>query len=182
MGGRPDAGVQARGDLRPGDAPAPAGRPAEPAREDPGDEARPRRDRGLHRRGQEHQRHADLLAAALPRGSRVVHPRARAARRGGRGSDEGRVGRELLRLASRHRGGQAPRRDRRPRRPEGEARHRERAPRVRALQGSVLRRALGGAGREGRNEAALPVGLHFGQEPGLPRRHVRRGADRARHR
>ena len=57
------------------------GRQAEPVREDPGDRARPRRDRGLHREGQVDQRDADLLARAL-RGRRGgVHPRARAPRR-----------------------------------------------------------------------------------------------------
>ena len=56
-------------------------RQAEPLREDPGDEAGPRRDRGLHRARQEHQRDADLLAAALRGGRRGVPARARAARR-----------------------------------------------------------------------------------------------------
>ena len=74
----------------------------------------PRRDRGLHRPREEHQRHADLLAAALPRGRRGVPPRARAARRRRRRPVDGALGRELLRLARRHRGRQAPRGDRRP--------------------------------------------------------------------
>ena len=65
VGGRPDARVRPRGDVRRGDAPARVARQAEPLREDPGDEARPRRDRGLHRAREEHQRDADLLAPAL---------------------------------------------------------------------------------------------------------------------
>ena len=80
----------------------------------PATAARPRRDRGLHRQGQVDQRDADLLARALRGGRRGLRPRARAARRGRRRPDEGRVGRELLRLARRHRGRPAARRDRRP--------------------------------------------------------------------
>ena len=49
---------------------------------------------------------------ALRRGRRGVHPRARAARRVGRRPATRRVGRVVLRLARRHRGRQAPRRDR----------------------------------------------------------------------
>ena len=41
--------------------------------------------------------------------------------------------------------------------------------------------AVAGAGRCGRAPAAAALGLHLHQEPGLPRRHLRRGADRARH-
>ena len=62
VGGRPDARVRPRGDVRRGDAAPRVARPAEPLREDPGDEAGPRRDRGLRRARQEHQRHAHLLA------------------------------------------------------------------------------------------------------------------------
>ena len=71
-------------DVRRGPAAPRVGRPAEPLREDPGDEAGPRRDRGHDRRGQEHQRDADLLAAALRGGRRGLPARARAARRLGR--------------------------------------------------------------------------------------------------
>ena len=112
--GRPDARLRPRGDLRAGDPAARGGRPAEPVRQDPGDRARARRDRGLHREGQVDQRDADLLARALRGRRRGVHPGARAARRGRRRPGEGRVGRELLRLARRHGGGPAARGDRRP--------------------------------------------------------------------
>ena len=89
------------------------------------------------------------------------------------------LGRELLRLARRHRGGQAARRDRRPRRAEGQARRREREARVPELEGGLLRRALGGARGEGRVEAVVPLGVDVDEEPGVPRRALRRGADRA---
>ena len=97
-----------------------------------------------------------------------------------RGGDprEGRVGRELLRLPRRHRDGSAAGRARRPRRPQGQARDREREARLPALPGDLRRRALGVPRLEGRDAAALPLGLDLDEEPGLPRRHVRRGADR----
>ena len=43
-------------------------------------------------------------------------------------------------------------------------------------------RALGVPGRQGRDAAALPLGLDLDEEPGLPRRPLRRGADRPRYR
>ena len=82
--GRPRARLRARGDVRGGDALPRVGRQAEPLRQDPGDEAGARGDRGLHRARQVDQRHADLLAAALRRGRRGLPARARAARRGRR--------------------------------------------------------------------------------------------------
>ena len=66
----------------------------------------------------------------------------------------------------------------RPRRAQGQARGREREARLPALQGALLRRALGCLEREGRAHAALPVGLDVDEEPGLSGRPVRRGADR----
>ncbi len=59
-----------------------------------------------------------------------------------------------------------------------QARDRQRKARLPELQADLLRRALGAARSRRRDEAALPVGLHLGEEPGLPRRDVRRGADR----
>ena len=94
--------------------------------------------------------------------------------------DARRLRRELLRLARRHRGRPAARGDRRPGHPPaGEARDRERQARVPPLAGDVRRPALGVPGRKGRDPAALPLGLHLDEEPGVPRRDVRRGADRA---
>ena len=157
--GRPDPRLRARGDLRAGDALPRRGRPAEPVREDPGDDARPRRDRGLHRQGQVDQRDADLLARALRRGRRGVRQGAGAARRGRRRPDEGRFGGELLRLARRHRGRPAPGRDRRPGdAPRGQARDRERQARVPALAGDVRRPALGVPRRQGRDDRSAASG------------------------
>ena len=76
------------------------GRPSKRAREDPGDEGRPAGDRGDDRARAQHQRHADLLAAALRRGRRGLHQGARATRQGRRRPDHGRVRGELLRLTS----------------------------------------------------------------------------------
>ena len=111
-GGRPDARARHAGDARPGAALPRGDRPAEPLREDPGDEGRPPRDRGVHRPGQVDQRDADLLARALRRRAGGVRARGGAAARERRRHHEGALRRELLRLARRHRGGQAPRGDR----------------------------------------------------------------------
>ena len=94
---------------------------------------------------------------------------------------EGRLGRQLLRLARRHRSRPAARRGRASR-AEGEARRREREARVPELQGDLLRRALGRARREGRDAAVVPLGLDLDEEPRVPRRPLRRGADRPGHR
>ena len=110
--GRARHRVRHRRDDRAGAEAARVGRQAEPVREDPGDRARARRDRGVHRARQVDQRDADLLARALRGGRAGVHSRARAARRGRRRPVARRVGRVVLRLARRHRGGQAPRRRR----------------------------------------------------------------------
>ena len=120
------------------------GRPAEPVREDPGDDARPRRDRGLHREGQVDQRDADLLARPLRGGRRGVRQGARAARRGRRRPGEGRLGGELLRLARRHRGRPAAGRDRRPGDAGSRASSRSRTPSSRTATGR--RRSPGRAG------------------------------------
>ena len=56
---------------------------AEPVRQDPGDRRRDPCDPDDDRRGPQHQRHADLLAAPIRRSHRRVHRRARGVRRGG---------------------------------------------------------------------------------------------------
>ena len=154
---------------------------AEPLRQDPGHRARPRGDRGLHRQGRPDQRHPDLLARALRRRRRGLPPRPRAPGRWRWRPAQGAVRRELLRLARRHRGRQAARGGR-PHRPAGKARDREREARLPALPRRVRRRPLGLPRRQGRAAAALPVGVDLGEEPRLPRRDLRRGADRPGHR
>ena len=110
--GRPDPRLRHEGDVRRGDPPARVDRPAEPLREDPGHRAGPEGDRGLHRRRPQHQRHAPLLAEDAQGVDGGVRPRARALRRGRRRPVGGALGRELLRLARRHRDRQAARGDR----------------------------------------------------------------------
>ena len=132
-GGRPDARLRARGDDRRGDAAARVDRPAEPVRQDPRHRARARRDRGVHRARPLDQRDADLRARPLRGGRRGVREGARAARRGRRRPEPCRVGRVVLRLPRRHRGGPAARRGRRAG-AEGAARGREREARLRALR------------------------------------------------
>ena len=82
---------------------------------------------------------------------------APAARRRRRRPDADGVRRVVLRLARRHRGRQAPRRDRRPRRAQGHARDRQRQARLPDLQGGLLRRpqweALARQGRDARSAA-----------------------------
>jgi transaldolase len=71
-------------------------RPAEPLREDPGDDGRTAGDRGLHRARALDQHHADLLARPLLRRRRGVPARARAPGRRRRRSVQGRVRRVVL--------------------------------------------------------------------------------------
>ena len=108
----PELRVRDRGDDRRGDPLPRLDRSSESPREDPGHAAGPARDRRDDLAGPQHQRDADLLSAAPPGGRRGLHPRARTARRGRRRSVDRRIGRELLRLARRHRGRPAPRRGR----------------------------------------------------------------------
>ena len=74
-----------------------------------------------------------------------------------------------------------PGRDRRPRRAQGQARDRQRQARLPDLPGGLLLAGVGGAGGQGRDQAALPVGLDRHQEQGLQGHGLRRGARRARH-
>src|SRR5581483_9430571 len=178
-GGPPCARVRHRGHVRAGPLDREGGRTAEPLREDPGDDGRAPRDRGLHRPRHLDQHHADLLARAVQGGRRGLPARPRAARRRRRRPVEDRLRRVVLRLARGHRGRQAAGR---PSEAAGEARDRQREARLPALPGDVPRSALGVPRGEGRDQAALPVGLHLDEEPGVPRRALRRGADRARNR
>ena len=109
-GGPAGARLRHRRDVRAGAVDREGGRAPEPVREDPGDDGRAARDRGLDRARHLDQHHADLLARALQGGRRGVPARARAPDRRRRRSVEGRVGRVVLRLARRHGGRQAARR------------------------------------------------------------------------
>ena len=91
-------------------------------------------------------------------------------------------GRELLRLARRHRGRPAARGDRAAG-SAGQARDREREARLRSTTSrSSPARAGMRSRRAGATAAALPVGVDLDEEPGVPRRALRRGADRPGHR
>ena len=111
----PTLAYDTRGDLRRGDAAARVDRPAEPLREDPGDEARASaRSRTASRDGKQHQRHADLLARSATRRS------SRRTSAGSSGSSRAAATRRrshsvasVLRESRRHRDRQAPRRARR---------------------------------------------------------------------
>ena len=85
--------------------------------------------------------------------------------------------RVVLRLARRHRSGQASRTGR-SLGPSGKARDREREARVPELQARLLRRPLGPPRGEGCEPAALSLGVDVHEESRVPRRDVRRGADR----
>ena len=156
-----------------------AARAAEPLREDPRDEAGPAGDRGHDREGQVDQRHADLLARALRRGGRGVHPRARAPRRS----------RRAIRAPStRSRASSSPASTPRPTGGstrsaaaidlQGQARRSPTPGSPTSATASSSRRALGVPRVEGRPAAAVPLGVDVDEEPGLPGRALRRGADR----
>ena len=166
---------------RGGQAPARPGRPPEPVHQDPRHDRGPAGDRGDDRRRHPRQRDADLLARAPPQGRRGLHPRPPALRRRRRRPGRSPPSRRSSSRASTPRPTSASTR-RRPRRAQGQARDRQRQARLPDLQGGLLGRAVGGAGGQGRDQAALPVGVDLDQEPGLPRRDLRRGARRARHR
>ena len=157
------------------------GRPAERLVKIPATMRGPAGDRGLHRRAAVSINITLIFSLErYARGRRGLPARARAARRRRRRPVEGRVGRVVLRLAHRHRGRPAAR-GARQHGAAGQARDREREARLPALPGGVHRAALGGSRGQGRARAAAAVGVDLDQEPGLPRRDVRRGADRPGH-
>ena len=131
-------------------------------------------------RGPVDQRHADLLARASPRGDGGVHPRASSGSIEA-GGDPPPVASVASYFVSRVDTEADKRLDGSPR-AAGQARGREREARVPELEGGLRRRALGGARGAGRVEAVVPVGVDLDEEPGLPRRPLRRGADRPGHR
>ena len=163
---------QAQGVLGPRGSPQPDG-------QDPRHRGGRSGDRGRDRSGHQRQRDAALLGRVLHRDRRGVHPRDPAPSRRRRVARRA-LGRELLRLARRHGGGQAARGAR----PRGSLRDRsgrQRPRRLRALQGAVQGRALRGAARGRRLPAAPALGLNRREGPPLPRDQVRRGAGGAAH-
>ena len=80
--GGPAAGRRHAQDDRRGQGAVVAGGPAEHVHQDPGHPGGTARDHRVPGRGNQHQRHADLLAGPVRRGDRRVHGRARAGRGG----------------------------------------------------------------------------------------------------
>ena len=161
------------------DAPAQARRQAEPLREDPGDEAGPARDRGHDREGQVDQRHADLLARALRGG------RARPTSAAWSGSSPGAATPARSHpwpasssAVSTPRPTSASTRPAGTRSSRGSSRSPTPSSPTSATRSSSPARP-GTSCLQGRDAAAAPVGLDVHEEPRVPRRHVRRGADRA---
>ena len=153
------------------------------ADQDPGDQGGPARDHRGHRPGHQRQRHADLLAGALPRGHGRLPGRPGEGQGRGPGPLADPLGGLLLRLPRGHRDRQA----------AGRARHR------RGQAPSRARPALANArlayqayeevfagerwaalGRRRRQQAAPAVGLDRRQGPGVQGHPVRRRAGRAR--
>ena len=135
--GRPEPRRRHRGHDRRGQPPARARRPHEPVRQDPGDQGRPAGDRGDDRRWHHInvtlifslERHREVIEAYIP-GARAPCATRAATRAAG-------LRCQVLRLARRHRGRQAPRRRRRPRRAQGHARDRQRQARLPDLPGAL---------------------------------------------
>ena len=89
-----------------------AGGPAQPVRQDPGRQAGPAGDHRLPGRGDQHQRHADLLPGPLRRGDRGVPGRTGSRPRRRARPVRPRLGRLVLRVPGGHRGGPAAGQDR----------------------------------------------------------------------
>ncbi|CAA9308257.1 MAG: Transaldolase, partial [uncultured Gemmatimonadaceae bacterium] len=147
-----------------------------------------------HRRRHQRERDAPVRARRASPGDRGVPGRARGACRPRRPRRPHRVGRQLLRQprgqrdrpAARRRGRRGGRRDgRRAPRPGGLAPgpggDREREARVPPLPRAVLRPAVGRARPARREPPAPALGEHEHQEPGVPRRPLRRAAHRPGH-
>jgi hypothetical protein len=100
------------GDRRRGEVPVVAGGPAQPAGQDPGRPAGAAGHRGLPGRGDQHQRHADLLPVPLRRGDGRLPRRPGAGPAGRQGPVQGRFGGLVVRVPGGHRGRRAARQDR----------------------------------------------------------------------
>ena len=137
-----------RADRRRGPAAVVAGRPAQPVHQDPGDQGRPAGDRPVPGRGHQRQRHADLLARALPRGDGRLPRRHRAGPGRRPRPVPPRLGGVVLRQPGRHRGRQAAGEARLAggRELRGKAAIANARLAFQALRGGLRHRALGGAG------------------------------------
>ena len=156
----------------------------EPLHQDPGHRRRPARD---HRDpGRRHQRQRDphlrarpvragdgrlLPASSRPGPTATTCPGSARSPRSSCPEWTPRCDKRLE--TTRHAGGAGPAR---------QGGHRQRAAGLPALRARLRHRPVAGAGRRRRAPAASTVGVDLDQEPGLPRRHVRRGARRARRR
>ena len=179
--GRPAPRARDRAHRRRGPTAVVARGPAQPLHQDPGDQGRPAGDRAVHRRGHQHQRHADLLPRALPRGHGRLHQRHRAGACRRSRPQPARVGGVVLRQPGRHRGRQAAGEARLEggRRAARQGRHRQRAAGVPGVRGGLRDRPLDRPGG-GRGQAPAPaVGVHRRQGPVVRRHAVRRRAGRA---
>ena len=168
VGGHARLRQRHRADARPGPRLLRAPRPAQRLHQDPGHGRRRSGDRAGDLRGHQRQRHAAVRRRAL---REVAEAYIRGLeRRAGRGAVARRpFGRELLRLARRHRGRQAPR-GARSQRPRRHRRHRQRARRLRPLRGDLPRRALRRAARRRRARCSA----RCGPRPGSRTRPTRR--------
>ena len=149
----------------------------------PATQGGPARDRGDDRRRHPGQRDADLLARAPPRGRRGLHPRrCSATPTPAATSRRWRPSRRSSSRASTPRPTSGSTRSA----ATTSSRARWRSP-TRKLAYQTYKELFAGDAWEalaakGASRAALPVGVDVDQEPRLPRRALRRGADRPRHR
>ena len=144
----------------------------------PGHPAGAGRDRGDDRARPEHQRHADLLARPPHGGRRRLHSRSRAAGRGGRRP----VDRSAPSPATSSRAWTP-----RPTSRLDEAGHPELKGKLAVANAKLAyqnyKEKFSGPrwealAEKGATAAVVPLGLDVDEEPGLPRRALRRGADR----
>ena len=101
------------------------------------------------------------LIFSLERHRKVAEAYVRGVERfvsGGGDPSTARLRRVVLRLARGHRGRQAPGRDRRPRRAQGQARDRQREARLPDLPGGLHDSGVGGAGGQGRDRSSAACG------------------------
>ena len=167
----PNLAHDTEGTIVRGQAPARARRQAQPLRQDPRHERGPAGDRGDDRQRHPDQRHADLLARAPPRGGRGLRPRRSSA-----SSTAAATRRHVASVASFFVSRVDTEADKRL---DAIGGHDELKGKLAIANAKLAYQTyleifsgarVGGAGGQGRDAAALPVGLDLDQEPGLPRR------------